>query len=187
MIFVTKHHLSRDEATCIKDGLNWILGAEFVLDRFHLSKYVKKATATQSGPGMEMRNYINNNTKKEARDLFAKLIKGTEKETKKNAIKDTKQYILGNWETMQRQKEPKYVGCSAECHVSHILSSRLGSRPLGWSSIGADQMVRIRVFNANGGKVYDYLKEKEKKKLLPTINIGKRTELTKFLRSVSEY
>lgn len=27
------------------------------------------------------------------------------------------------------------IGCSAEGHVSHVLSSRMSSRPMGWSSL----------------------------------------------------
>ena len=42
---VEKIYLSGDGASWIKEGLNWIKGSEYVLDYFHLSKYVKKATA----------------------------------------------------------------------------------------------------------------------------------------------
>ncbi|MGI6412106.1 MAG: UPF0236 family transposase-like protein [Syntrophomonadaceae bacterium] len=63
--------------------------------------------------------------------------------------------ILGNWDGIRNQYEPDYVGCSAEGHVSHILSARLSSRPLGWCKIGVDQMARLRAFEANGGVVYN--------------------------------
>lgn len=33
-----------------------------------------------------------------------------------------------------------HVGCSAEGHVSHILSARLSSRPMAWSQQGAEKM-----------------------------------------------
>ncbi|MGI6574808.1 MAG: UPF0236 family transposase-like protein [bacterium] len=61
-----------------------------------------------------------------------------------------------------RQYDADYIGCSAEGHVSHILSSRLSSRPLGWSRTGVDQMARLRVFVANGGDVYDMFMRKKK-------------------------
>ncbi len=53
-------------------------------------------------------------------------------------------------------------GCSAEGHVSHILSSRLSSRPLGWCETGVDQMARLRAFTANGGNVYELLLDRKK-------------------------
>ncbi len=54
------------------------------------------------------------------------------------------------------------MGCSAEGHVSHILSSRLSSRPLGWCETGVDQMARLRAFTANGGNVYELLLDRKK-------------------------
>lgn len=109
-----------------------------------------------------------------------------------------------------RQYASDYIGCSAEGHVSHILSSRLSSRPLGWSRTGVDQMARLRVFVANGGDVYDIFMRKKKaaineasevkvdreiirkRKLSETIgnitilNIGKRTWASQFLKSVRD-
>ena len=101
--------------------------------------------------------------------------------------------------------------CSVEGHISHILSSRLSSRPLGPSEKGVDEMARLRAFRANGGIVYDLLLEKkqkeakdlkldqeirEKKKAsgsnetidnLTLINKGKKTTSFQFLRSIRGY
>ena len=78
------------------------------------------------------------------------------------SVKEAKRYILGNWNGIRNQYESDYEGCSAEGHVSHILSSRLSSRPLAWCKIGVDQMARLRAFAANGGVVYDLLMEKKR-------------------------
>jgi len=109
------------------------------------------------------------------------------------------------------QYEKNYIGCSAEGHVSHILSARLSSRPLGWSRTGLDQMARLRVFVANGGEVYQLFMKKKKEEAneareikidreiirrrklsasteklgnLPMLNIGQRSTATRFLLSV---
>ncbi len=42
-------------------------------------------------------------------------------------------------------------GVSAEGHVSHILSARLSSRPMGWSKTGVDQMARMRAPKPTSG------------------------------------
>ena len=42
---IEKIYLSGDGAPWIKNGLNWIKGSIYVLDRYHLSKYVTQATA----------------------------------------------------------------------------------------------------------------------------------------------
>jgi len=47
------------------------------------------------------------------------------------------------------------MGCSAEGQVSHLLSERLSSRPLGWSSHGVSQMVKLRVYTENKGNIYN--------------------------------
>jgi hypothetical protein len=56
------------------------------------------------------------------------------------------------------------MGCSAEGQVSHVLSARLSSRPLGWSAVGASQMAKLRAYAANKGKIYDLVKYREEKK-----------------------
>lgn len=40
-------------------------------------------------------------------------------------------------------------GCSAEGHVSHVLSSRMSTPALGWSRLGASKMARLREWSYN--------------------------------------
>lgn len=39
------------------------------------------------------------------------------------------------------------MGSSTEGHVSHILSERMSSRPMGWSKVGLSKMADIRVYS----------------------------------------
>mgnify|MGYP001135766916 CR=1 FL=1 len=57
-------------------------------------------------------------------------------------------YILSNW--MAHHKEG-VLGRSTEGHVSHILSARMSSRPMGWSRKGASKMAELRAYVFNGG------------------------------------
>ncbi|NLO24868.1 MAG: hypothetical protein GX114_01815 [Clostridiales bacterium] len=210
---IKKIYLSGDGATWIKNGLGWIKGSIYVLDRYHLSKYVTQATAHMGYTTPIMWDYINSGDKDSVKELFKAIISTTEPETKKRAVQEARRYILGNWEGIMRQYEAYYIGCSAEGHVSHILSSRLSSRPLGWSRTGVDQMSRLRVFVANGGDVYDIFIQKEKAAVnearnvkvdpefirkrnltashatighITILNIGKRTWASQFLKSVRD-
>lgn len=210
---IEKIYLSGDGAPWIKNGLGWIKKSIYVLDRYHLSKYVTQATAHMGYTTPIMWDYINSGDKENVKELFNVIISATEPETKKKAVQEARRYILGNWEGIMRQYERDYIGCSAEGHVSHILSSRLSSRPLGWCKTGVDQMSRLRVFVANGGNVYDLFMEKKKasvnearnievdreivrKRKLNTshetignitiLNIGKRTWASQFLKSVRD-
>ena len=72
---------------------------------------------------------------------------------KTKSIEDLRSYVLGNWAAVRRTLRNKLVnGCSAESHVSHVLSDRLSSRPMGWSQIGADRMSKIRCYERNHGR-----------------------------------
>lgn len=208
---VEKMYLSGDGALWIKNGLSWLRGSTYVLDRYHLSKYVLQATAHMRHTTAIMWNYINNNDLKNLKKLFKIILDNTETETKKRSIQEVRKYILSNWQGIRKQYEADYTGCSAEGHVSHILSSRLSSRPLGWCKTGVDQMARLRVFVANGGKIYEqFIKRKKAAKKeakaikidqgimgkrrqstshetignVTILNIGKRSLASQFLKSV---
>lgn len=162
---IEKIYLSGDGARWIKEGIGWINKSVYVLDRFHLSKYVKKATAHMPQTTAPLWNYINRHNKNHVIELLNFIIEETEVETKREAVKDSKRYILNNWEGIRQQYNVDYIGCSAEGHVSHILSSRLSSRPLGWCEEGVDQMARLRAFKANGGNVYTLFNQRLKEQL----------------------
>ena len=49
-------------------------------------------------------------------------------------------------------------GSSTEGHVSHILSSRMSSRPMGWSRLGAEKMARLRAYWLNGGDMLELVR-----------------------------
>ena len=162
---IEKIYLSGDGANWIKQGLGWIKNSEYVLDRFHLSKYVRQGTAHLPNITDSLWNYINRLEKKNVKDLFSAILEETEKETKKESVRDARRYIINNWEGIENQYNYEYIGCSAESHVSHILSDRLSSRPLGWSREGVDQMSRLRAFKTNGGNVYKLFNKRRQAQL----------------------
>ena len=53
---------------------------------------------------------------------------------------------------MRSYHDKRLKGCSAEGHVSHVLSERLSSRPMGWSQSGADRMSKLRCYERNHGR-----------------------------------
>jgi hypothetical protein len=210
---IEKIYLSGDGAPWIKNGLGWIKGSIYVLDRYHLSKYVTQATAHMGYTTPIMWDYINSGDKESVKELFNAIISTTEPETKKSAVQEARRYILGNWRGIMRQYDADYIGCSAEGHISHILSSRLSSRLLGWCKTGVDQMARLRVFAENGGQVYDLLMKRKKAAMnearflkvdsriikkrkmvgshetignITILNIGKKTWASQFLKSVRD-
>lgn len=72
-------YISGDGAKWIKEGVNWIPKSVFVLDYFHLSKYIKKATAHMEYTSKYMWQYLKSDMKKDVKALFEAIIESTEK------------------------------------------------------------------------------------------------------------
>ena len=85
------------------------------------------------------------------------------------AVTDLQTFVLGNWAAVMRTLHNRVIsGCSAEGHVSHVLSDRLSSRPMGWSQTGADRMSKLRCYEKNYGreKIIELVKYSRKQREL---------------------
>lgn len=169
--YLEKIYIMGDGASWIKTGVD-VLGAKcsFVLDKFHLNQSITRAIGHLGDSVPDARNAIYHSIRSEDYESLKEVLKiateNAESESKKEQIKKTKTYIRNHWEAiiMPNSDKRARMGCSAEGQVSHLLSSRLSSRPLGWSARGANQISKLRAYAANGGKVYDLLKYREEKK-----------------------
>lgn len=165
-----KIYIMGDGASWIKKGLE-VLGEKsiFVLDQFHLKQYIIRATGHLGDSIQDAKDMIYDaisfEDKKGIKEVFDKIADLAESESKRNQVLQTKRYILNHWKAIiiKNSDEDSRMGCSAEGSVSHIFSSRLSSRPLGWSKQGVDKMARLRIYTANGGNVYDLVKYKKEK------------------------
>lgn len=163
MDYLETVYLCGDGANWIKQGLSWINKSIFVLDKFHLEKYLVKSVAHMAEQAETMKQMIKDEfsfeDKAAINEIYRKLIDYAESDSKKEEIEQARKYIMNNWGgiTIYNTRGNEITGCSAEGHVSHVLSSRMSSRPLGWSKKGADNMARLRAFAWNGGNIYDLL------------------------------
>ena len=169
--YLEKIYIMGDGASWIKTGVD-VLGAKcsFVLDKFHLNQSITRAIGHLGDSVPDARNAIYDSIRLEDYDSLKEVLKiateNAESESKKDQIKKTKTYIRNHWQAiiMPNSDKRARMGCSAEGQVSHLLSSRLSSRPLGWSERGANQISKLRAYAANGGEVYDLLKYRAEKK-----------------------
>jgi hypothetical protein len=101
---------------------------------------------------------------------FKKLISQMKESTNDHkAVTDLESYVLGNWSAVMRTLHEEVVkGCSAEGHVSHVLSDRLSSRPKGWSQTGADRMSKLRCYERNYGrsKIIDLVRYSRQERIM---------------------
>ncbi len=152
----------------IRTGAGMHTKARFVLDRFHMHKYIISATSHLKDSAQDARSEIykaiNGKRKWAAEEAFDKILHVTESETKAKAVESAKNYILGNWTGIMEsvKAKDKSLQCSAEGHVSHIYSDRMSSRPLGWSRTGADKMARLRIYRQNKRDILELVRYQKK-------------------------
>ncbi len=161
---IKKIYLNSDGGGWIKAGYKRLHGIEYVLDEFHMSKYLLKMTAhmldSQGDARDELCKVIKSGTKEEFQEKIETLKEYTESENTKEKIQEAADYLLNNWGAAKRRlwKREGVLACSAEGHVSHVLASRMSTLAMGWSRHGASQMARLREYYYNGGDMLELAK-----------------------------
>lgn len=173
-------YVNADGGAWIKAGFEKIAGVKYVLDEFHLSKYILKMTHhmldSQYDARLEVCETIRSKTKEEFNELVEKLKSYAEKEKDQERIAKAADYIRANWSAAKRRlwKKNGVIACSAEGHVSHVLSSRMSTLAMGWSRQGGNQMAHLREWYYNDGDMLELARYQ--KKQLP-IAVGCENEV----------
>ena len=157
-------YFQSDGGGWMKKGME-LLGADFVLDEFHLKKYVKRMVRSTGEPEREaeVNDWIKEGKKKELEEWEKeKAAVLEEKEGKK--LENSYGYIKRNWKGVRNRvgKKAGVLGSSTESHVSHVISARMSSRPMGWSKEGAKKLSFLRIYWKNGGKMEQLLSEERR-------------------------
>ena len=148
---IERIYLHGDGASWIKKGLEELPKVRMVLDRYHLNRAVLEATGGHREYRRELYNALRNCDKKAFKDII-KTIQNEIPDAKKcTKIRQLGAYILNNWDGIKVYGEENCTGSCTEGHVSHVLSARLSSRPMGWSRQGLKSMAELRAFVCNGG------------------------------------
>lgn len=162
---VRKIYLGADGGAWIKGCPNQISGITYALDEFHLRKYLNKMTAHMLDSADEARkeltDIISDGTKEEFRRKGEELLGYAENDAQKKRITEGMNYVLDNWTPakVRMNNRDTLRGCSAEGHVSYVLSDRMSSRPMGWSSLGVDQMAHLRAYYWNHGSMLELVQK----------------------------
>lgn len=159
--------ISGDGVSWIQAGAEYIEDARYVLDGFHLRRAIFRAAGADEEKRKKLSEAVFNGRWAEMNNLLSAFLKEAETESRKKTISDVQTYLNNQRRGIRaRRKYGKLlVGCSAEGHVSHVLSARLSSRPMGWSYLGANQMAHLRVHRENGVKLSQiYLEQSGQKR-----------------------
>lgn len=165
---VKKIYLGADGGGWIKACPIRVAGITYALDQFHLEKYLMKITRyladSAEDAREELRECISQDQKREFREKTKVILSDAETDSQRKNIQDGIDYILQNWEAaMVRISGIGTIpGCSAEGHVSHVLSARMSSRPMGWSSVGVDKMAHLRAYYYNHGSMLALVRQQPK-------------------------
>lgn len=168
-----KIYISGDGAGWIKSGVDYIPKSLFCIDKYHLTKYINRASNQMPDEAEIAKGNIYSllykRRKKELGRYIEKMETGAYNQT---PVTDLKTFVMNNWNAIMRTLHDRTLdGCSTESHVSHVLSDRLSSRPKAWSKTGADRMSKLRCYERNHGreKIIDLVKySREKRQLART-------------------
>ena len=179
---INKIFIIGDCGTWIKSGINYIPNSVFCADKFHLMKYINKAANQMLDEATNVKSEIYQLLYKKQRKKLNKYIEEMLRSANNETpILELKTFINGNWDAVMKCLHNKIIqGCSAEGHVSHVLSDRLSSRPKGWSKTGADRMSKLRCYEKNYGRekiveLIKYSRENRKLKRTGTDDVDVRT------------
>lgn len=174
---VKKVYINSDGGRWIKAGMHRIGGVTHVLDGFHLEKYITKLTSHMEDSrwdvSSEMRKIIRYK-KKEDFNALVDLLEFYQEEKSENKAKlrsglqrmeDAREYLLANWTAakLRLSNNEGVIGSSTEGHVSHVLSKRMSSRPMGWSKKGASNVAQLCVYDKNGGDMLELVRYQKRK------------------------
>lgn len=150
--FLERIYICGDGGSWIKKGLEFLPGSVFVLDLFHLDRYLTAALGCNSNVHREIWAALRCGDRAGVEKILTEAARRSETFGRQEAVRKCRSYIRQNWEgIMSHWRYPEAeLGVSAEAHVSHLFSARLSSRPMAWSSRGVDQMARLRASRANG-------------------------------------
>lgn len=167
---IEKIYINGDGGTWMEAGKQGISGVVVTMDEFHMQKYLSKITShlrdSQWDAISDLRKIIMHKSKDDF-NAYVDMVKSyLEPNDKKQdvSIETGRKYILDNWMPckVRLSCRKKLPGCSAEGHVSHVLSSRMSSRPMGWSKCGAGKMGRLRAYFYNGGDMLELARFQKK-------------------------
>lgn len=152
--YVSKHygsdvcvHLSGDGAAWIKAGTEWFDNVQYHLDKFHAYRSLTTASAGNRKQYVYLRNLLSEKSYSAENELES-IMQQAVYSGADASIRNSLIYLLNNYSEIDFSEK---VACSAEGHISHVLSKRMSSRPMGWSIAGAERIAHLRCFMYNGG------------------------------------
>ncbi len=166
---VKRIYLNADGGSWITSGAERINGVTYVLDEFHLQKYITRLTSHMLDSTDDARKEICDAIRKDDKEEFIAVTERLKDalrnpEIGEKRINESRDYILNNWmpARVRLKHEEGVIGSSTEGHVYHALSRRMSTQAMGWSVVGASKMCQLRAYYLNGGDMLELVRYQEK-------------------------
>ncbi len=164
---IKRIYLGADGGAWIKAGGKRISGVTYILDEFHLKKYLIKMTNHMLDSADDARKVLSETIKDGSKEDFLSVVDmleyHAESAKEKKHIQEGASYILENWSAAKiRLRYRRIPGCSTEGHVSHVLSKRMSMTPMGWSRKGADRMAKLSAYAWNQKDMLELVRYQKK-------------------------
>lgn len=132
----TSLYLHGDGANWIRTGLEFLPNCVFVLDPYHKNKALRQAVGgLEEKQAEKCRKKLYEVLKGGEKERFASLAETLRETQSAKSAKEALKYLCNQFDAIHiRFIDPETRnGGATEPHISHILSSRLSSRPRAWS------------------------------------------------------
>ena len=179
-------YVAGDGADWMREGAGMIRKGRFILDKFHMMKNIRTLVSHLDNAS-EMKQIlwelIDEGDRSGMEKTLKEIVEATHKgSVKYKDVKKVRKWFMDNFDGIEARtsESDRNWECCAEAQVSHVLSDRLSSRPMGWSRQGCDRISKLRAYTRNEGKILDLLRSQEKRKLLEE----KRMELSDLMNDV---
>jgi len=173
---IKRIYISGDGAEWIKFGVKYLPNAVYVLDLFHLQKYITSALRDDKKTKSQLWKAILKRNKQKVNEILEQKLKELGLTNPENPVTKCQTYINNNWDGICSYSlyKDEISGCSAESHVSHVLSERLSRGPISWSKLGAHKMAQLRAIKVSGISLKNAVLKQQYEALKP-IELPKQT------------
>lgn len=174
-------HISGDGASWIKEGLRYFPKAKYHLDKFH----VYKSITDISGADKDMRRSVLDSLQSQdlntIRRLYSNRSESASGVRERRYVARGLFYLENNIDEIDLSRN---FSCAAEGHVSHVLSARLSSRPMGWSIQGAERIAKLRAYYFSDGNFSELALERKTQRKMTISENSKYHHIAKKCNSV---
>jgi hypothetical protein len=165
---VEKVFLSGDGANWISMGVGYLPKAVFVADRYHIAKHLVSVCFGDQELLSQLKEAVWASDRPRTLVLLKHAASLATTPGKQQKVLDCRKYLNRIWQGIAAYQQYEQVkGCSAEGHVSHVLSARLSSRPGAWSKYGANQITKLRLLYFNGESIRESVLKQYRQGLEP--------------------